>query len=253
MGHLALATLLFAGVQDVRKEAEVRAELEHIKVSYEANRAAFPHGTFRFDYLRGSADNESDAHSGRLRPTPVRKGFYAFDGSNARYEIVYEPIELENAIVRTVENKGSSKLAAFRLLSDGRATLFDLISPDEKQHILQHDARITQKTIYQSFFEFPVGLGNPVNERTGIGLLIKRYLNGEIEVQSYEPHKSFEGRDVALIVFKMEGGSRWFWIDLGRGSLPIESRTIVKEERKSQVTSWTTCVSRTAPAGFLTS
>lgn len=208
---------------------ELRKQLEHIRNTYIANRGAFPFGTFRFDYMVGAAENEKDARAGRMRHESTARGLYVFNGSNARYEVVFSEEDLRRATRKIGEGKHSSSLHCFRSLTDGQVTLLDTITAKEQSDQLRHSPRILPEVYFHEYFAFPLGLGDPHFTHFNLARDIDRYLEGKIELKSYEPRGSFEGESVAVVVFKLVAGIRTYWIDLGHGAVPVQAHDEVTE------------------------
>lgn len=210
-------------------EAGARDELRHIEVAYRANRAAFPFGAFRFDYIEGSAPSVEDARAGRLPHASTARGFYAFDGTNARFEIVHDTQEMERKTWKVGENRARSSLLSFRGLTDGRVALIDYMAFDKDERILKHMTQIGPVSEFLQLFEFPLSLGLPDDRRNNLAINIEQHLKGEIGLLAYEARRPFEGHEVAYIEFQAKGGTKAYWVDLERASIPLQVVEQVRE------------------------
>ena len=138
-------------------------QIEFLRVSYKANKDAFAYGTFHFEFTRGGSASFADAEAEVFSKAFEERGYYVFDGENARYELVADPKVLAAATKRTSERASTSSITAFRMLTDGRVTLRDNLSMDRTDTFLQHSAIVfagTEAFYKPDDFEFPLHLGD---------------------------------------------------------------------------------------------
>jgi hypothetical protein len=200
-------------------------QLEFLRLACKANRDAFAFGTFRFEYTRGSSANAKDAAAGVFSKAVREAGFYAFDGKNARYELIADPKGLATVTTRVNDRISSSLASTFRALTDGEATLLDFLRLDESNTALIHDnAEVYPgpSLFYGSArYQFPLLLGS--DEPRAFDLLhnLNEIKNGKSSVAELDFDSDLDGLKVCKLSLRYQGGKCTYWIDVNRGCVAL--------------------------------
>lgn len=222
-GFVSAWFALLASVVAAPEVARSGGELRHVKEVYLANRSSIGFGTFRFDFLTGRAASATEARNGRIERASKGRGFYSFDGTNARYERLYEKEELIGQAQKLGDGQIRSSLMSSRALTDGHVTLMDTIDPTADLTGVAHTSQIYESNVH--FFRdlfFPLNLGNPEPRTQDLALVIDAIESGEFQLLAFEPEAKLDGRDVAHIAFKTKLARCDYWIDLQRGGVPLQ-------------------------------
>ncbi len=198
--------------------------VEHLRLSYKANKDAFAFGTFHFDYLVGSADGVEAAEACRLTRSLHEDGFYVFDGRNARYELIPDPAEFAAFATRVSERRTSSLADAFRMLTDGEATLLDSLGANEGVSDFVHSPGIKSMNMFfgNGFFQFPLWIGDQSSHRyCDLDSDLGGVNDGLASIVELNLDSRYEGAQVCKLALKWAKGDRTYWIDLKRGAIPL--------------------------------
>ena len=198
-------------------------KLEFIRLSYKANKEAFAYGSFPFRYTRGSSKNLSDAQAGVFSRSVHAEGFYAFDGTNARFELIPNPEELAAATTRVGERGRSSYVSTFRMLTDGKVTLLDTLGPDQSRTALTHRAAIFPEAgIFYRRLDFPLYVGDKTLRGDDLFGDLTGLQQGLASLLELDLDSRLGDRKVCKLSLSYKDGTLTYWIDLDRGSVPLQ-------------------------------
>ncbi|MGC8641241.1 MAG: hypothetical protein ACP5XB_15345 [Isosphaeraceae bacterium] len=202
--------------------ADRMQQIDFLRLSYKANKDAFAYGTFRFEYTKGSCASVSDAEAGVFTRSFKENGLLIFDGQNFRYELVPRP-EVLAAATRRVGDHGISRyIMAFRMVTDGKATLHDRLSPDETKTALNHIVWIDPGTeLLRSDFLFPLYLGDDSPRAADPFTELTEFKNGKVSLAELDFDSRLDGRKVCKFSVTWSNGKISFWIDATRGYVPL--------------------------------
>jgi hypothetical protein len=220
---IVMLLLLLAGLIGMAPD-DSSQQLEFLRLSYRANKDAFAFGTFRFEYTTGNSASASDAESEIFFQFIKEEGFYVFDGENARYELNANPTELAAVTTRsrTDPRKSSSLATSFRMLTDGKVTLMDLLFLNQENTILHHKASIfPQTTLFRKRFEFPLYLGDDSDRPYDLFSDLTGIKNGKATLLELDLDSRLGDLKVCKLTYEYRQGKITYWIDLSRGSLPL--------------------------------
>ncbi len=217
-----LSLLLLVGILPCYAEDPAR-QLEYIRLSYKANKDAFLFGTFRFEYTIGVSASASDAKSGIFTRSIKEDGFYAFDGKNARYELTADPKAVA-AVSRWIDSRRTSSLArTFRLLTDGKVTFMDLLYMDPGDTVLRHNPQIVSGTHpYDDRFDFPLYVGSQHSRPYDLFRDLTAIKDDKASLNELDVDSNLNGLKVCRVSFSYQEGKCTYWIDLNRGSVPLQ-------------------------------
>ncbi len=203
------------------------ATADTIRTAYAANRAAFPHGTVRFRLTVGRAPTLEAARKGKLSPEWTAEGFYVFDGPRARYERIHTRSDMVSARTKRGPNEWNSPLTSRRFITDGRLTLWDVISvaPDDQSDT--HTAQIDPGTevAFDSDFLFPLDLGRPTPGRSELDRRIGDAGRPDSSTRLRDVREAKPGSSEVVVAFAWTGpppGRCEYRVDLERGAIPIQ-------------------------------
>jgi len=154
----------------------------------------------------------------------VGNGIYAFDGSNGRYEIIYDADTLVASTKTDSEEQTSSNLSCFRALTDGAVTLIDLMHIVPGETNITHGPQITHPGAFYRSFLFPLSLGQSGKTNFDLSDDIKNCLDGTYSLSVVRPHEMFSGHEVLYFAFAAPNGTRQYWVDMSRGATPLQVR-----------------------------
>jgi hypothetical protein len=244
--------LLLAGMIALQTDGQTE-QLEFLRLAYKANKDAFSFGTFRFDYTRGSAANVSDAMSEVFSKSVEEAGFFAFEGKNARFELIADPKGLAAMTTRVNEHTVSSVASSFRSLTDGESTLLDLMMPDPSGTALIHgraEVYPGSAQFYSSaYFEFPLLLGSDEPRAFDLFRDLNEVKNGGMSVEELDFDSELDGLKVCKLSIRYKSGKCSYWIDLNRGCLPV--RVFNRYDAGSESTMIFSQLERISNAGWL--
>lgn len=215
MLFLLAAVMCFAPDEQMQK-------MEFLRLSYKANKDAFTYGSFRFEYTTGSCASATDAEAGIFTRAYKEDGLLIFDGENIRYELVAGPEELAAAMKPKGDHVISSYITAFRILTDGKATLVDSLFPDESKTGLTHSPLITPGTerLHQEF-KFPLYLSDNTPHALDLFTALTLVKDGKASLAELDFDFNLANRKVCKYSFTWKNGNCTFWIDVARGSVPL--------------------------------
>ncbi len=198
-------------------------EIEFLRLSYKANKDAFAFGTFRFEYTRGSCASLSEAEAGVFSRSIKEEGFYAFDGRNARFELIARPGDLASMTTRINERTSSAIAMSLRMLTDGEVTLLDRLQPDASGIAFDHDALIHKgRLFYQDgFFQFPLWIGDKNARGYDLYTDLTRLKDRKVTLDELDFDALLGGQKVCKVSLAWKSGKRTYWIDSKRGSVPL--------------------------------
>ncbi len=218
-----MLALILAGMLGVQSD-DADKQIDFLRFSYKANKDSFSFGTFRFQFTTGSSQSLSEATSDHFSKSINEDGFYMFDGRSARYDLTVEPKNLAAATTRIDERRSTSFAVAFRMLTDGKVTLRDMLSPNQAGTELRHRPAIRPGTadFYRSgFFEFPLYIGDGDVCDYNLYTDLTAIKDGKITLDELNFNASLDGRRVCKFAFTWKDGKRSYWIDLDRGTVPL--------------------------------
>ena len=192
------------------QEGSPTEQVEYLRLAYKANKDAFTFGTFRFEFTRGKSASLSDAEAGVFSKSVREDGFFAFDGKNARYELIADPRGLVSVTTRIDERKGSSLASTSRTLTDGNATLLDLLALDEAGTSLRHGRAEIYKgssLFYDDvFFQFPLLLGTDVARPYDLFRDLTQIKKGTATLEELDFDCHLDGVKVCKIKYRFKEG-----------------------------------------------
>lgn len=227
---LALAFCMTAQEQNSTKptQAQVAELLRAVADAYDENRSKFPHGSIEFDYQDGYAKDSDAARNGELRDACVAKGSFAFEGRNARYTREFSN---EAMVAATVWNGptlgGSSRLESCRLLTNGKSTLSELITPAREGNEPVRGLIISPGA--EAFFRdmmIPLDLGCPDALRSDLAQDLRAALDGtkgKASLIAVDENAVIDGIHAIQIELRLKNGTRTYWVDLEHGAIPIRA------------------------------
>jgi hypothetical protein len=228
MSMVPIACVLLGVAFEPEAQVPPPPALLHLKELFVANRSAFGFGSFRFDHITGQASSAEDARAGRLVHAITGRGFYAYDGTNARYERLYDDQDLLRATRILPETQSGrfrtqSSLNSFRVLTEGRSCLLDSISAAFDLTKVVHSAQILPgvREFYNDLV-FPLNLGRSDPNSFDLEYDLNAVEKGEFKVIAYEPGVLLEGRKVVHLALLLPLGRRDYWIDPQCGAVPLQ-------------------------------
>ncbi len=193
-------------------------QLDYLGLSYKANKDAFAYGSFHFEFTRGLSASLADAEAEVFSQAFKEDGFYAFDGKNARYDLVAEPGVLGAATTWT------SLTMAYRLLTDGKVTLRDNMQPYHKNTTFLHGLMLSPGTdaFYKhDTFEFPLWIGDRGGGAYDLFQDLTWVKDGKVTLAGLDMDSRLGDRKVCKFSYTWKDGKRTFWIDVDRGCVPL--------------------------------
>jgi hypothetical protein len=220
-----MAFLLLAGTVGYQA-GDPTEQIEYLRLSFKANKDAFAFGTFRFEYTVGSSASFSDAESGVFSKSVKEDGFFAFERKNARCELIADPKGLETVTTRIDERHASSLALTFRTLTDGKATLLDLIMLDERRKTLRHGPATeiypgSSMFYNDAYFKFPLLLGTDEARPFDLFSDLNEIKNGNSSLGALDFESDLNGLKVCKLSLRYKEGERTYWIDVNRGCVPL--------------------------------
>jgi hypothetical protein len=212
---LVLLTICLPTAQSDEPAEVLRA----IRTAYMANRAALTYGEIRFEMV---TKNPHMAGARSDSAETLAKGYYAYDGPVARYETVY-PAEVMAKSQTVIGKEVTSWTVSQRLLTDGKLTLWDRMSPvNNKEGEYDHAAQVNPGTdIFYQYFAFILELGVPGRSKGTLMNLINGTLDAEkYKLKSYEYGDKGSEQHEVLLTFESETLHARCWVDLKRGAIP---------------------------------
>jgi hypothetical protein len=220
--HLATLIGLCLAAQEANT-AEQMALAQAVRDAYVSNQGGFPFGQITFAYIKGYALDEASARRGELSPAYTAKCLYNYNGRSARYERIFPDDEMR-AANKKIGDKITSVIDNFRLATNGELTLYDSVTFAENTRA--HGTKLSPGTrVFDRDFQFPLSLGRP--DHTGRQNLGKQLLDAlqqspNLQLKTVSGHLRYEGRDVVHIVLATPYGKNEYWVDVGRGAVPLK-------------------------------
>jgi hypothetical protein len=217
--------LLLAGLVGYQAGDQTE-QLEYLRLSFKANKDAFAFGSFRFEYTRGKSASFSDAESGVFSKSVKEDGFFAFEGKNARFELIADPRGLASVTTRIDKRHTSSLAKSFRALTDGKATLLDFLDLDEPQTALVRGPAVeiypgASKFYNDAYFQFPLLLGTDEPRPYDLFRDLNEIKNGNSTLAELDFDAELEGVKVCKLSLRYKEGNCTYWIDMNRGCVPL--------------------------------
>ncbi len=219
-----MAFLLVLGGMLCYQTDDSAQQLEFLRLSYRANKDAFAYGSFRFEFTKGSSASFSDAESEVFTRSFREDGLYAFDGGDARYDLIADPKDLAAATKRISDHRRSAFIRAFRSVTDGKLTLRDNLETDQTNTSLRHSPIIFPgtDTFYKSgAFEFPLYLGDNCHTDPDLFQDLTSVQDGKVSLAELDMDSRLDEVKVCKFSFTWADGKRTYWIDIARGSVPL--------------------------------
>ncbi len=180
-----------------------------INTAYDANRSTLSYGSAHFTFTIGRS---------------VANGFYAYDGTNARYDLLVSVEDLIADRVKTGPNSwATGPVRSYRLLTDGQATLEDTHFPNN-DGILTYQAQIEAGADqFSRNLLFPLDLGNPRpgDWHVSKDIELARKGSGAWKLESLDEHAKLDTTNVVLLTFSDKGFRRQYWLDLAKSAVPV--------------------------------
>jgi hypothetical protein len=216
MSALLLATIV------AMQAVPPNSDTEYVRLLYKSNKDSFQFGKFRFAYRRGSCASAAEAEAGVFSRFAEMEGFYAFDGTNARYEKVAKAVDLAAATKKISANKTSSILASFRMLTNGKVTFMDSLTADEITRAIRHKATISKDPVaFDRKLEFPLYLGNKAPHAYDLFHALTEVKEGRASLDQFEIDSLLGERKVNKLTIDYKNAKVTYWIDLERGGIPL--------------------------------
>jgi hypothetical protein len=215
--------LILAGILSCQPDDQ-REHLDFLRLSYRANKESFLYGSFRFEYTRGLSASLADAESEVFSKAFKEDGFFVFDGANALYQLTADPKVLTAATTRIDGRPSSSLIGAFRMVTDGKATLYDSIQLNWANATLLHSPKIVPgRTEFgrDGIFEFPLYVGDNSLRDYDLFSDLKVVEDGKASLDDLDLDSRLNDRKVCKLTFTYEYGTRTYFIDVNRGSVPL--------------------------------
>lgn len=213
--------LILASLVVCQSEDSMR-QIEYIRLSYRANKDMFKHINCEFKFTIGNSDNVADAQAGIFRRSITEDGTYVFDGKNARYALTAEPSDVA-AVTRWRERRGTTLARTYRMLTDGKVTLYDLIHPAQDSTALFHHVEIHPDTsLFYKRFHFPLFVGDDHGRPYDVFRDLTAIVDGRAALTEFDPHARLNSLELCKISFSFDEGTCEYFIDISRGSIPIQ-------------------------------
>jgi hypothetical protein len=214
--------LLLTGMIGVQA-GDHMSQIEYVRLSYKTNKDAFAFGTFRFEYTIGVSASASDAESGVYKQSIKEDGLYIFDEKNARYELTASPKDIAAVTKWAADGRTSTSLAStFRMLTDGKVTFMDFTGVDRASAAMAHRPQILPDTrLYRSKFDFPLYLGDESGPHDDLFRDLTAIKDGKGSLVELDLDARLDGRKVCKVSYKYKEGTKTYWVDLNRGSVPL--------------------------------
>ena len=150
------------------------------------------------------------------------EGFYAFDGTNARYEIVAKPEDLAAATKKVGERRTISSLSSYRMLTDGNVTFMDLLTPEDGGKVLHHKATIFRDVVpFNRKFDFPLYIGNKAPQVFDLFSALMEVKDGAASLDQFETNSLLGEIKVSKFTIDYKNARVTYWVDLERGAIPL--------------------------------
>jgi prepilin-type N-terminal cleavage/methylation domain-containing protein len=198
-----------------------------ICTSYEANRLLLNHhGSAKFQLSTGRAANLDKAMAGDWTERSVATGVLLYAGPNIRYECVYSSDQMAQHTTRISKNELTTTLSSVRLLSNGKATLVDMIDAEDATKTTHFAQIFPSNDLLPKHIEFPLDLGLETQHARRLAPLLHtvKIAEADVSLSLVQSSVKLDNLDVSLLAFKLPRGQIEFWIDLARGALPVQIR-----------------------------
>jgi hypothetical protein len=219
--------LLLAGILGAQA-GDPMSQIDYMRLSYKANKQSFAFGSFRFEYTIGVSANATDAESGIYQQSIKEDGLYIFDGKNARYELTASPKDIL-AVTRWIDpdrdstrRKSMSLANTFRMLTDGKVTFMDSTGVGRAGAPLPHLPQISADIrLYRSSFEFPLYIGDESGRPYDLFGDLTTIKDGKASLAELDLDARLNGLKVCKVSYTYKDGTKTYWVDLNRGSVPL--------------------------------
>ncbi len=214
--------ILLATIGFQRSEAMEQVDL--LRTSFKANRDAFAFGTFHFEYTTATCKGPADAEAEVFSKSITEDGLYAFDGTNARYDLLAEPAALAAVTIRLDKNRTSTFAMVVRMLTNGEATLFDRLFLDDSNNTFYRRPHIEAGTTTfcnGAYFQFPLLIGSCDKGGGDLYRDLSALKDGQYTLTSLDFDSELDGVKVCKLSYTTKGGNTTYWIDRNRGCLPV--------------------------------
>jgi hypothetical protein len=209
-----------------------RDVLRAVADAYDENRAKFSTGNADFEYADGFSDSLADAENAELRDQYIAHGRYCFDANN---HVLFEkryPLEAMIAATNwSADDRASSRLDSQRLVTNGKLTFHEVITPsrDKKEYNYGHIIKPGTKNFFR-LADFPLGLACPEESRVDLARHLRMILNGDsgAAVDSIDQDAVLDGVKVVRLSLRFPNGTVQYWVDLERGAIPLRRHDEIK-------------------------
>ena len=228
-------------------------QVEFLRLSYKANKDSFAFGTFRFEYTRGLCKSRADAESQVFSKSIKEDGLYMFEGKNARYELIADPDDLAAVTTRIDDRQTSSFANAFRMLTDGEATLLDsfLLDGNNKFSVRVPEIYPGTDVFYRDGnFEFPLWIGAGPARPADFFRDLTAIKDGRAALADIDFDSQLNGLKACKVSLTFAEGKRTHWIDTARGFVPLRTETHY-QQANSDVTYSFSEIEKVQGAGWL--
>ena len=230
MPHALILTGFFVGFLATGDD---RTTLQAIVTAYESNRSALDaSGSIHFAISDGLLPDGVDFQERDLPKFPRTEYFstparYLFDNPRRLWDQALSAEALVSQTVRTGPGAGGSPVESFRLMTDGRTVLFDIVNVAEDNKTLIHAPTLVDQI--SEFFKYPrlpLDFGNPGHRDLTLGSVGKEWLDGQglWKLQSVDATAVLDGHRVVELTFRHQNEVLTFWVDLERGAIPLRTR-----------------------------
>ncbi len=218
-----MLVLIVAAILSYQPDQQ-RQQLEFLRLSYRANKESFVYGSFRFEFTRGLSTSLADAESEVFSKSFKEDGLFVFDGANALYQLTADPKVLAASTTQIDERTSSSLIMAFRVLTDGKVTLYDSIELNRARTTLLHSPRIVPGTTEfrrSGIFEFPLYIGDNSLRDYDLFSDLGAVEDGKASLDELDFDSRLNDRKACKLRFTYQEGKRTYFIDVNRGSVPL--------------------------------
>ncbi len=206
--------------------------LSAIETAYFANRDSFSRGRFKFHHAIGRSNSPESAVRMEWKRRAVANCLYVFEGTNTRYECLFDLDALVSHRERTEQGGWNSVLSDIRAVSNGKLSLVDRMTPSEDGSSMLHEPQIElgSQGLFQQVM-FPLAIRNPYPGafRLGDDLKTARSESNTTHAEVRSTTEVLGDRRVVVVSISRGDMQRTYWVDVERGAIPLRIRDTDRE------------------------
>lgn len=201
-----------------------------VQNAFVTNQKAFPFGRASFTYTLAKSATAAAARRGEFAPKYTARGAYVFNGSAARYQLVFSDEDMRAANRKIDDNRVESIIRNIRIATNGENTLYESVTIAEGVHAVGVRLEPGIRDFDRDYY-FPLSLGRPsglrpdnAGARLGDALTEGR----GPQVKSVERDVDYEAQRVVKVVLDSRTDEYEYLFDLGRGTVPLKINYRIK-------------------------